>query len=48
MDEMAARDGDLDFPDEIVLSFIVNALTDHSMLRFSKERTAAPSESPRG
>ncbi len=41
MEEMAARDGDLDFPDELVLPFIVNFLTDNRMLTFSKERPAA-------
>jgi len=44
MEEMAA-DGDLDFPDELVLPFIINALTDNRML---KERPAAASETPRG
>jgi hypothetical protein len=38
MEEMAAKDGDLDFPDEVVLPFILNALTDNRML---EERPAA-------
>jgi hypothetical protein len=38
MEVMAARDGDLDFPDELVLPFIINALTDNRML---KKRPAA-------
>jgi hypothetical protein len=34
---MAAIDSDLDFPDELVLPFIINAVTDKRML----ERPAA-------
>ena len=41
MEEMAVRDGDLDFPDEVVLPFIVNFVTDKRMLTFSKCETAA-------
>ncbi len=37
MEEMAVRDGDLDFPDELVLPFIINAVTDNGMPTFSKE-----------
>jgi hypothetical protein len=44
MDVMAALDGDLDFPDELVLPFIINAVTDKRML---EERPAAAAhESP--
>ncbi len=32
MEIMAAIDGDLDFPDELVLPFIINAVTDRRML----------------
>ncbi len=47
MEIKAALDGDLDFPDELVLPFITNALTDKRMLKFSKEHPAAAShESP--
>ncbi len=38
MEVMAAIDGDLDFPDELVLPFIINAVTDKRML---EERPAA-------
>ncbi len=38
MEIMAAIDGDLDFPDELVLPFIINAVTDKRML---EERPAA-------
>jgi len=41
MEEMAVRDGDLDFPDELVLPLIVNFVTDNRMLTFSKECPAA-------
>jgi len=37
MEIKAALDGDLDFPDELVLPFIVNFVTDNRMLTFSKE-----------
>jgi len=42
---MAAMDGDWDFPDELVLPFIINAVTDKRML---EKRAAATSEAPRG
>jgi hypothetical protein len=45
MEIKAAIDGDLDFPDELVLPFIINAATDKKML---EERTAAASQAPRG
>jgi hypothetical protein len=45
MEVRAARDGDLDLPDDLVLPFIVNAVTDKRML---EERPAAASENPRG
>ncbi len=32
MEEMAVNDGDLDLPDELVLPFIINAVTDKRML----------------
>jgi hypothetical protein len=32
MEIMAAMDGDLDFPDELVLPFIINAVTDKRMM----------------
>ena len=32
MEVVAAMDGDLDFPDELVLPFIINAVTDKRML----------------
>jgi len=32
MEIKAALDGDLDFPDELVLPFIINAVTDKKML----------------
>ena len=38
---MAAMDGDWDFPDELVLPFIINALTDKRIL---EESTAAASQ----
>jgi len=38
MEILAAADGELDFPDELVLPFIINALTDKRML---EERPAA-------
>ncbi len=38
MEVMAAMDGDLDYPDELVLPFIINAVTDKRMLQ---KRTAA-------
>jgi hypothetical protein len=41
----AARDGDLDFPDQLVLAFIINAVTDNRLL---KGRPAAATETPRG
>jgi hypothetical protein len=41
MEEMAAREGDLDFPDELLLPFIVNFVTDNRMLTFSKECPAS-------
>jgi len=47
MEIMAAIDCDLDFPDELVLPFIINAVTDNRMLECSKERPAAASETPR-
>jgi len=32
MEVVAAMDGDLDFPDELLLPFIINAVTDTRML----------------
>lgn len=40
MEIKAAIDGDLDFPDELALPFIINAVTDK---RMPKERPAAAS-----
>jgi len=40
MEILAAADGDLDFPDELALPFIINALTDKRMV---EERPAAAS-----
>jgi hypothetical protein len=45
MEIRAARDGDLDFPDELVLPFIINAVTDKRLL---EQGPAATSEVPRG
>ncbi len=44
MDVKAAIDGDWDFPDEFVLPFIINAVTDKRML---EEHPAAALETPR-
>ncbi len=44
MEIKAALDGDWDLPDELVLPFIINAVTDKRML----EHPAAVSETPRG
>jgi hypothetical protein len=44
MEALAAIDGDLDFPDGLVLPFIINAVTDNRMLKFSKESPAAGTE----
>jgi hypothetical protein len=44
MEIKAALDRDLDFPDELVLPFITNALTDKRMLE--ERPAAAPHESP--
>ena len=41
MEIMAAMDADWDFPDELVLPFIINAVTDKRML---EGRTVATSE----
>jgi len=46
MEVRAAMDGDLHFPEELVLPFIINAVTDNRLL---KERpAAAATETPRG
>ena len=47
MEALAAKEGDLDFADEVVLPFIANCLTDDNILRFSKQPPAATSETPR-
>jgi hypothetical protein len=44
MEIMAALDGDWNYPDELVLPFIINAVTDKKML----EHRAAISKTPRG
>jgi hypothetical protein len=41
MEVMAAIDGDLEFPDELVMPFIINAVTDK---RMPEERPAAASQ----
>ncbi len=41
MEVMAAIDGDLEFPDELVMPFIINAVTDKRML---EEGPAAASQ----
>ena len=41
MEILAATDGDLDFPDELLLPFIINALTDKRIL---EESTAVASQ----
>ena len=41
MEALAAKDGDLDFADEVVLPFVANCLTDDNLLRSTKQR---PSE----
>ncbi len=38
MEIMAAMDGDWDFPDELVLPFIINAVTDKRMLERASGR----------
>ena len=38
MDIMAAMDGDWDYPDEIVIPFIINAVTDKRMLERASGR----------
>jgi hypothetical protein len=48
MEVLAAKEGDLDFADDVVLSFVANCLTDDNLLRLSKQRPAAASETPRG
>ena len=40
MEIMAAIDGDWDFPDELVLPFIINAVTDKRMLEGRKAAAA--------
>jgi hypothetical protein len=45
MEALAIREGDFDYPDEMVLSFIVNAFTDDNVLKFAK--TTCPPESSR-
>ena len=37
---LAAKEGDLDFADEVVLPFIANCLTDDNLLRSPKQRPA--------
>ena len=41
MEILAAKDGNFDFPDEVVLPFIVSAFTDDAALKFSTESFAA-------
>ena len=41
MEVLAAKEGDLDFADDVVLSFVANCLTDDNLLRLSKQRPAA-------
>jgi hypothetical protein len=36
MEVLAIREGDLDYPDEMVLPFLANAFTDDKVLRFAK------------
>jgi hypothetical protein len=44
MEVLAIREGDLDYPDEMMLPFLVNAFTDDNILRFV---SAASSSRPR-
>jgi hypothetical protein len=48
IEALAAKEGDFDFADYVVLSFVANCLTDDNFLRLSKQRPAAASETPRG
>jgi len=43
MEAFSAREGDYDFPDEMVLPLIVNAFTDDNALKFD-----APAQRDRG
>ena len=36
MEVLAIREGDLDYPDEMMLPFLVYAFTDDNVLRFAK------------
>ncbi len=46
METLAIRDGDLDYPDEMVLPFLANAFIDDSVLRFAEAASCSP-ETPR-
>ena len=37
MEALAAKEGDLDFADEVVLPFVANCLTDDKLLRSAKQ-----------
>jgi hypothetical protein len=40
MEALAAKDGDFDIADEVVLPFVANCLTDDNLLRSTKQRPA--------
>ena len=48
MEVLAIREGDLDYPDELMLSFLVNAFADDNVLRFAsavlRSRPGTPHE----
>ena len=40
MEALAAKEGDLDVADEVILPFVANCLTDDNLLRSPKQRPA--------
>jgi hypothetical protein len=47
MEVLAIREGDLDYPDEMLLPFLVNAFADDNVLRFASAVSRFHPETPR-